>query len=62
METEPLSFDHSSLISEGLENVRLSVFDQYLLFFDQNLPYLLVFLHYFMMCRHQGCHGNLIDT
>ena len=49
METEPISFDHSSLISEGLENVRLSVFDQYLLFFDQNLPYLLVFLHYFMM-------------
>jgi len=43
METEPLNFDHSSLTSEGLENVRLSVFDQYFLFFDQNLPYLLVF-------------------
>lgn len=43
METEPLNFDHSSLISVGLENVRLSVFHQYLLFFDQNLLYLSVF-------------------
>lgn len=43
METEPLNFDHSSLVSVGLENVRLSVFHQYLLFFDQNLLYLSVF-------------------
>ena len=38
METEPLNFDHSSLTSEGLENVRLSVFDQYFLFFDKIYP------------------------
>ena len=41
METEPLI--SQPLIAEGLENARLFVFIQYLLSFDQNLPYLIVF-------------------
>lgn len=41
METEPLT-SYPSIV-ERLENARLFVFIQYLLSFDQNLPYLIVF-------------------
>ena len=41
IETEPLI--PQLLISEGLENVSLSIFIEHLLSFDQNLPYFLVF-------------------
>jgi len=60
METEPLI--PQPLISERLENARLFVFIQYLLSFDQNLPYFLVFSVLINNVTSQGCHGNLIDA
>ena len=44
METAPLALGILLLMSEGLEHVSLLAFTEYLLSFDQNLPFLLVFL------------------
>lgn len=52
METKPLI--PQALIAEGLENARLFVFIQYLLSFDQNVRYLIVFTIFFYDVTSSG--------